>query len=84
MNLRRYTFWRVFTGRHNSVEITNMVASHAKMKADQHFALFRRKYNLSDAETLHDLASLVSSSSLTQVAILIPTMNIEFHFTKFA
>ncbi len=44
-----------------------MEASHAKMRADQHFALFRRKYSISDAETMDDLASIVSSSSLTQV-----------------
>lgn len=40
-----------------------MVASHAKMSADQHFALARRKYLRGDVKTLEDVCSIIQQSS---------------------
>lgn len=52
-----------FPGRHESISLNMMVAGHTKFAPDWHFGVFKVKWRDSDAETMDDIARVVTSSS---------------------
>jgi len=67
----QYFFWRVLQNLNTDIEISFMIAGHTKFDCDRGFGLIKKKFLITDCETILDIKKIVESSSSTNFAQLI-------------
>ena len=58
-----YLMWRVNTRRHESAQLSFMLAGHTKFAPDRHFGLFKKVYRRTRVDTISCLQRVVENSS---------------------
>lgn len=68
--LMQYLAWRTLTTQHKTIQISFMIPGHTKFAPDRFFGLFKKKFRMSNVDTMQDMARTVQSS--TDKAINLP------------
>lgn len=58
-----YLIWRVMEGLHDEITLSFLPVGHTKFSCDWAFGLFKRKYRVTPASSLADIASIVEGST---------------------
>lgn len=59
-----YFCWRVMAGLESSITVSFMVVGHTRCSVDGGFGLAKKRYRMSDCNTMEELSQVISSSSL--------------------
>ena len=73
--LMQYLAWRTVVTRHKTIQISFMIPGHTKFAPDRFFGVFKKKFRMSNVETMLDMASVVRSS--TDQAVNIPQLIVD-------
>ena len=73
--LMQYLAWRTVVTRHTKIQISFMIPGHTKFAPDRFFGVFKKKFRMSNVQTMLDMARVVQSS--TDQAVNIPQLIVD-------